>query len=216
MNKIRVGVIGVPGSGKTKFANALKRAFAENNIIVIDGYADKISQKLEMTLGLDAAYLPNVHISSVREQEVRKAIIEDKNFILCGTMFDTLCYSGFHTELIANSPGGEEEKNAILIREVAASQVFAYLAIDTFSSFTHMFYLPITDPELFLAVSKKDNENELPGEPEALDKTIQDALRRFGNPATVLKDKHSKNVQTAIDIIKSGKDGTNASTDPIA
>lgn len=213
---IRIGIIGAPGAGKTRFASALKRSMPENNFLVIDGYADKLNQKLEMSLGIEASYLPNVHIASLREQEVRKAVIEERNFIVCGTMFETLCYSGFHTEVIANGPGTNEQKNTILMREVTAAQMFAYMAIDTSQSFTHLFYLPITDPNLILAISKKDNPNEPPGENEAFDKTIQDALRRYGNPATVLKDKHHKNVQAAIEIIKSEKNGTPADENPVS
>jgi len=213
---IRVGVIGAPGAGKTRFASALKRGLPEENLLVIDGYADKLNQRLEMSVGIESSYLPNVHISSLREQEVRKASLEDRNFIVCGTMFETLCYAGFHTEIIANGPGTEDQKNTILMREVTAAQMFAYMAIDTSQSLTHLFYLPITDPALIIAISKKDNINEPPGEHEAFDKTIQDALRRYGNPATVLNGKHHKNVQAAIEIIKSGKNGTHTDESPVA
>lgn len=212
----RIAVIGVPGSGKSRFASALKRALPEENLSIIDGYADKLQEKLNMTVGVEATYLPNLHIASFREQEVRKNILEDKNFICCGTMFETLCYGGFHAEIIANASGSVDEKNGVLMREITAAQLFAYLTIDSFVSFNHIFYLPITDPKLLVAVSSKEDESKPPGEIEALDKTLQDALRRYGNPATVLNDKHSKNVQTAVEIIKSGKNGTDRNADLVA
>ena len=210
MNKTGIGVVGVPGSGKSRFASALKRALPEYNFSIIDGYAEKLSEKLKMSVGVDATYLSNIHVSSLREQEIRKNVLEEKNFIVCGTMFDTLCYSGFHAEIVANTAGNQDSINGFLAREMTAAQMFAYLAIDTYSNLSHLFYLPITDPELLVAVANKENAESFPGNPEILDKTIQDALRRYGSPATILNDKHGKNVQQAIEIIKSGKNGTHA------
>jgi hypothetical protein len=74
-----------------------------------------------------------------------------------------------------------------------------------------MFYLPITDPELLVAISSRDDKDAPPGEMEALDKTLQDALRRYGNPATVLNGKNNQNVKNAVEVIKSGKNGPNRS-----
>lgn len=206
-----IGVVGVPGSGKSRFAGSLKRAMPEMSFSIIDGYADRLAEKMQMSLGIESTYLPNVHIASAREQEIRKAVLEEKNAIVCGTMFDTLCYTGFHAEIIANAPGTQEEKSSVLMREMTAAQLFAYMAIDSFASFDHMFYLPVTDPELLVAISSRDDEEAPPGEVEALDKTIQDALRRYGNPATVLKGKNNQNVKQAVEIIKSGKNGTDRS-----
>lgn len=215
MSKVRIGLIGVPGSGKSRFAAALKRALPEYNFAVVDNYVEKLQQKLEMTAGVESTYLPNMHIASHREQEIRKLCLEDKNFIVCGTMFDTLCYTGFHAEIVANASGERNEKDGVLMRELAAAQTFAYMTIDSSISFTHFFYLPITDPDLLVAIASKDDENALPRDMEIFDKTIQDALRRYGSPATVLKNKHSKNVQQAIETIKSGNDGRNDET-PVA
>lgn len=215
MNKVRIAIIGVPGSGKTRFASALKRALPEYQFQVVDGYVEKLQQKMQMSIGVESTYLPNLHIASYREQEARRLTLEDKNFIVCGTMFDTLCYTGFHAEIIANASGDKDEKNGVLMRELTAAQLFAYLTIDSFALYTHVFYLPITNPDLLVAVSSRDDDNQPPGEMEIFDKTLQDALRRYGNPATVLKEKHSKNVQQAIEIIKSGKNGTGNET-PIA
>lgn len=207
MSKVRIGIVGVPGSGKTRFASALKRQMPDLKFQICDGYVEKLQDRLQMSSGLDATYLPNLHIASVREQEIRRLNVEDKNFIVCGTIFDTLCYSGFHAEIIANSPGDEDVKNGLLVREMTSAQLFAYMAVDSVSTFTHMFYLPVTEPDLLVAVHNRNNPDEPPGEMEALDKTLQDALRRFGNPATVLKEKHSANVKTAIEAIRSGLDG---------
>lgn len=203
-----VGIIGVPGSGKSRFAGSLKRAMPELSFSVVDGYAEKLKDKMQMSLGIESTYLPNIHIASAREQEIRKAVLEERNAIVCGTMFDTLCYTGFHAEIIANAPGTQDEKSSVLMREMTAAQMFAYMAIDSFASFDHMFYLPITDPELLVAISSREDEAAPPGELEALDKTLQDALRRYGNPATVLKGKNNQNVKQAVEILKSGQNGT--------
>lgn len=207
MSELRIGVIGVPGSGKSRFASAIKKAMPDKNFAIIDGYVDKLSRKLEMAVGVEATYLPNLHIASAREQEIRRYHLEDRNFVLCGTIFDTLCYAGFHSEIIASSAGDQDEKTSVLAREISAAQTFAYMCVDTYSQFTHLFYLPVTDPELLVAVSNRENPDLPPTEVEAMDKTIQDALRRYGNPATILKGKHSKNVEDALEILKSGNNG---------
>lgn len=213
--KIGIGIIGVPGSGKSRLASGIKRALPEYNFSIIDNYAEKLSQKLDMAVGISATYLSNMHISSIREQEIRKNLLDDRNYIVCGTMFDTLCYTGFHAEIIANIPGDKDSVSGTLTREITAAQLFAYLAIDTYSNISHLFYLPVTNPELLVAVANKDNPSAPPGDPEVLDKAIQDALRRYGSPATILDDKHSKNLQKAIDVIKSGSNGTHKSADSV-
>jgi len=202
----RIGLMGVPGAGKTKLANAVKRALPEYKFIVCDKYAEKIGEEMDMQIGIEATYLPNLHIATKREQEVRKLVLEEKNYILCGTTFDTLCYAGFHAEVLASSAGDQEKKTGLLMREMTAAQLFAYMAIDLFS-FTHVFYLPVTDPDL-LVVIPYETELKVSPEMQALDKTLQDALRRYGNPATMLNDKHHKNVQAVVNAIKSEKNGT--------
>jgi hypothetical protein len=216
MNPVRIGLIGVPGSGKTRLARSIKRAMPDHQFAICDGYAEKLRDSLEMTIGIEATYLANIHIASVREQEIRKLSLADKSFIVCGTVFDTLCYAGFHSEMVANTPGNEDEKNSLLQREINSAQLLAYLAIDSFYSFTHMFYLPVTDPDVLIAISTKNPEDSLPGEAEILDKTIQDALRRYGNPATLLQEKHSKNLKTVVETINSGKHGPDNQQDPVS
>lgn len=214
--KYRIGLIGAPGAGKTRLASAIKRAMPEENFLVVDNYVEKICKKLDMAKGVDASYLPNMHIVSTREQEVRKASLESRNFIVCGTIFESLCYSGFHAEVIANSPGDQDTKSSLLAREVNSAQLFAYMALDTMMYLTHLFYLPITDPEIIVAVSKHNDPSSPPGEEEVLDKTIQDALQRFGNPATVLKEKHSENLNRVLETLRSEQNGPDAAEADVA
>lgn len=210
----RIGLVGVPGSGKTKLANAIKRAMPDEKFAIVDGYVERNQDALQMSVGVEATYLPNLHIAVEREKEIRRLVIEERNFIVCGTIFDTLCYTGFHAEVIANSPGDEEKKQGLLMREMTAAQMFAYLAVDSFINFTHLFYLPVTDPDLLVVIPYPNDKTEAPPEVQALDKTLQDALRRYGDPATVLKDKHHQNVKTVVDLLESEKHGTKQS--PVA
>lgn len=207
-----IGLIGVPGSGKTKLANAIKRALPEDNFIIIDKYVDKLASQMKMNQGIDASYIPNLHIAVHREQEVRKQYLNEKNLIVCGTIFDTLCYTGFYAETVAQSPIDDELKNFSIQREVNAAQLFAYLCVDTLNAMTNLFYLPVTNPESFAAIPFND-KNAMPGENEILDKAMQEALRRYGNPATVLSPVHSKRISTVLEALKNDADGKRSETD---
>lgn len=198
-----IGLIGAPNSGKTKLANAIKRNFPEKNFVIIDKYAERLGESLGMTIGYNTTYIPNMHIAITREQETRKAYLADKNVIVCGTVFDTLCYTGFYAESVANG-ADEDIKEFSLQREVNAAQMFAYMTIDTLNIVSHLFYLPVTDTESLLATPVSDPE-AVPSEREILDKTMQEALRRYGNPATVLSPIHSKRMPTVLEILNAGE-----------
>jgi hypothetical protein len=204
-----IGLIGVPTSGKTKLANAIKRAFPEKKYIIIDKYVEKLSPQLKMSTGFDATYIPNLHIAINREQEMRKAFLAGQNVIVCGTVFDTLCYTGFYAETVAQS-ADEDIKNFSLQREINAAQLFAYLCIDTLNVVNNLFYLPITDPDSLAAIPAND-VNGLPGDNEILDKAMQEALRRYGNPATVLPPIHSKRMPTVLETLNA--DGQRSEAD---
>lgn len=211
MSKI-IGLIGVPGSGKTKLANAIKRAFPENNFVIIDKYVEKLSDQFKMGIGVNATYVSNLHIAVSREQETRKNYLAEKNIIVCGTIFDTLCYTGFYAETIAQSPIEDEVKSFSIQREVSAAQVFAYFCVDTLSVANNLFYLPITDPESFAAISVQNPKAET-GENEVLDKAMQEALRRYGNPATVLSPVHSKRMPLVLETLNKNADANGIKTD---
>lgn len=212
MSKV-IGLIGVPGSGKTKLANAIKRSFPEDNYVIIDKYAEKMGKSLEMNIGIDASYIPNMHIAVFRENETRKNYLADKNVIVCGTAFDTLCYTGFYAETVAQSPVEDNIKDFSLQREVAAAQVFAYFCIDTLNVMSALFYLPVTDPESLAALPFGKEKDSVPTEKEILDKAMQEALRRYGNPATVLSPIHSKRTPTVLEALKKNADGQRDETD---
>lgn len=211
MNKV-IGLIGVPGSGKTKLANSIKRSMPEENFVIIDKYVEKLGKSLDMNIGLDGSYVSNLHIASQREMEFRKAYLSGKNVILCGTAFDTLCYTGFYAETIAQSPMDDEMKSFSIQREVAAAQVFAYFCIDTLNAMTNLFYLPVTNPES-LAVMPFGKPDELPTDSDVLDKAMQEALRRYGNPATVLSPIHSKRSTTVLEELNKNADGERSEPD---
>lgn len=199
-----IGLVGVEGSGKSRVANALRKALPQHDFLVIDGYANKLGKALEMPLGPTSPYIANVHIATAREQELRKAMLAQRNIIVCGTMFDTLCHTGYYVELMREQPVPQNE-NRDLQRELMWAQSLAIMTVDTLPSLTHAFYLPVTDPDLLLPYPLKKNEE--PGVPHALDKIYQLANRKYNDFAkTLLGSVNSKVDQ----IVKDLNDGDNS------
>ncbi len=91
---MRIGLVGASGSGKTKFARALRRELGEHYRIV-DNYVPKLEKTTGLAYGTFATYHDNLAIAFKR-YEVEHPLDEDR--ITCGTAFDTLCYAILKTD----------------------------------------------------------------------------------------------------------------------
>jgi len=138
----KIGLLGIPGSGKTELATQIAEHFPRG--IVVDGYAEALSARLDVYIGPQANYIPNLMIAVEREQRERVAIKDHKNkldvMVTCGTVLDTLCYVAMKADAYAQQPKTDLIQRK-LFREVSASQTLSIMLEDLWS-YSHVFYLP--------------------------------------------------------------------------
>lgn len=95
---MKIGIIGGPGSGKTKLAKTIHRGFPEYK--VIDRYVERLSKRMDTAAGVAASHLMNSAIAIERVACELEAGAD--NFITCGTIIDTLAYDAVYGLAVAN------------------------------------------------------------------------------------------------------------------
>ena len=146
---MRIGLVGVPGAGKTALAGSLKTALSEvdsekyGSISVIDGYVVELEQELDLALGFAATYVGNLQVVFEREAKERIAKQTSDVTITCGTLFETASYvaQSLENEYRLLTKDDEAERKDLVIRAEAATKILACLYIDTIR-YDHIFYLP--------------------------------------------------------------------------
>jgi adenylylsulfate kinase-like enzyme len=91
---MKISLSGVPGSGKTDLANAIKDHFESNGetCTVIDGYVEELEKHANLALGFPAAYAGNIHIALERAAHERRLEEEYDHIVTCGTIFESASY----------------------------------------------------------------------------------------------------------------------------
>lgn len=143
---MKVALLGAPGSGKTRVANALARKLGKN-WRVVDGYVDRLAETTGWPYGADVSF------DSYRQQlEVvsQRWVLEDQashrghHTITCGSIFESIIYtSAFSTRL------AQMEDEAQLIRENFATQcIMSLLGVMATRDFDYdaLFFLPLESP----------------------------------------------------------------------
>jgi hypothetical protein len=146
---MRIGLAGVPGSGKTALAESLKVALAEidpekyGTITVIDNYVEDLEQELDLALGWAATYVGNLQVVFEREAKERIAKKDSDATITCGTLFETASYvaQSLENEYRLLTKNDEAERKDLVIRAESVTRILACLYIDTIR-YDHIFYLP--------------------------------------------------------------------------
>lgn len=152
----RIGLIGLPGSGKTILADALERAYvmddascAECNtpVAIVDNYAEQVAESGDWAIGLDGGWMVSVAISIERYNQERKAASEGaKTIITCGTLLESSVYMAMEFES-QQSFATQPELPQLHARVEGGLRFFAAMYMDTFR-YNKVFYLPpITAPE---------------------------------------------------------------------
>jgi len=145
---MRIGLSGVPGSGKTELANAIKKHFDSKNekTLIIDNYVQDVEQDTILSLGFNAAYVGNIHVALERAARERKAF-ESKEYdhiITCGTFYETSSYAVQSLETDYSFLHTDAEKYDFAQRVEATMRIFACFYIDLMK-YDDIFYLSPLD-----------------------------------------------------------------------
>ena len=139
--KTRIALIGVPGSGKTEFATALEDFLVVNDgickacltpVAIVDDYATPASEEIDIASGFAASWYLDLFISLKRLAEERRAAVEGKTIITCGTIIESTQYAmaNFASRMDFKM---DREKEDEAKRIQAAMMTFACLFMDTFA-----------------------------------------------------------------------------------
>jgi hypothetical protein len=167
-NYLRIGLIGVPGAGKSALAYTLQEAwpkFREPLDVlrprVIDEYAPEEANRCDLAKGFESDYLFNLHVALERARQER---LSGNGYISCGTVFDTAAYQalvGVERMKYINDAERVDE----IARMEAIMKMFGVLYMDTVK-YDHIFYLNGLD--------------EATDEVKQLDRNMQTAFMSFG------------------------------------
>ena len=131
---MRIGLAGVPGSGKSDLSQALKDHFIKNenykSVDIIDNYIDDIEKETDLALGFFATYIGNIHVALGREYRERISAENNDLTITCGTLFETSAYLAQKMELEFSILSKEEEKYDWNLRVDASMRMISCLYID--------------------------------------------------------------------------------------
>jgi len=151
---MKIGLAGVPGSGKTDLAKALEEKFSKDgkSICIIDNYVPDIEKDVNLALSFSAAYLGNLHVAMTRAAMERKA--EDDVIITCGTLFETSSYTVQSLEDDYSLITRDNDKYDFAQRSEATMRILACFYIDLVK-YDYIFHLST------LTKSEEENINKL-------------------------------------------------------
>lgn len=132
---MKIGLAGIPGSGKSALAEALKKELEGNDqyksINIIDGYVEDIENETDLAFGAFGTYIGNLHIALGREYRERISGENNDLTITCGTLFETSAYLAQKMETEFSLLSEDSEKYDWNLRVDASMRVIACFYIDT-------------------------------------------------------------------------------------
>jgi len=132
---MRIGLSGIPGSGKTLLAKALKEKLDQDSryksVDIVDNYIEEIENETDLALGAFGTYIGNIHVALGREY--RERVSEENNdiTITCGTLFETSAYLAQKMETEFTLLSEDSEKYDWNLRVDASMRFIACLYVDT-------------------------------------------------------------------------------------
>jgi energy-coupling factor transporter ATP-binding protein EcfA2 len=139
---MKIGLIGAPGSGKSKLARALAKT---SPYTVVDNYVDRLRKQDGLAYGGFGNYMDNIQVAFKRRELETKAAHSGANTITCGTIVDTNVYAFLWTDLVTT------DRNLIPLehqRVETAMKTFGMLYAHLFD-YDFAFYLPYVGEEAF-------------------------------------------------------------------
>jgi dephospho-CoA kinase len=146
---MRIGLVGIPGSGKTALAESLKNALENVDqkellpVKIVDDYVIDLQKEVDLALGYMGTYIGNSHIALRRESLERVAEKDHKTVISCGTLFETSAYMAQYMQVEYELITSEDRAalHDFTLEVEAITRWLACLYVDVVK-YDHIFYLP--------------------------------------------------------------------------
>jgi hypothetical protein len=184
-----IGLVGVPNAGKSALARAIVDAQEDpENWIVIDGYVEHLVDQLDIYIGAEAQYIPNLFLAYEREFQHRIAERTGKNLIVCGTILETISYIAVKVEELSNQVKGDLVKREVL-KQLAAAEILAAMLEDTWR-YTQIYYLEANPVPRMVTINGEETEDPWAAYYGHVDEAIKEGLSKinrnyFGFNSTV-------------------------------
>jgi hypothetical protein len=204
--RLRIGVMGMPRTGKTDFALALaKRLWLDDKgrnapeWEVIDDYAQDMAKDLKLDIGPNSSYIPNLMIALKRIEREQAAKIAGKHYITVGTDVDTIAYMAVQLELIAQQPK-TDLRDKLGLRMSQGAITLSMMMEDLFD-YDYIFQMPI--PERFKIVVPGDvtSVETYPQQLVWVDEALRTACIKWGLDPGKLTGTVDEQVDQALGII---------------
>jgi hypothetical protein len=186
---VRIGLAGIPGSGKTKLAAELKEALAKHeeykSINIVDDYVEEIEKETDLAQGFFGTYIGNIHVALGREYRERISAENNDVTITCGTLFETSAYLAQKMETEFQLLTEDAERYDWNLRVDASMRLIACLYVDTMR-YDKIYHLSPTEP-----LGEGENEK--------LERSLQAAFNAFELFPVVHLDAVGENLQEITD-----------------
>lgn len=188
---MKVGIIGAPGTGKTKLAKALARAMAKDGPkpAIVDGYVEDLQKKTGQAFDFTANYAENYQIIFHRRTLEQQAEAQGKDVITCGTIYETVVYCGIHTLTLSSFERHDPEetikaRGAFTMLGQIQSEIYDYDAL---------FFLPYTQS----MIANKGHAYDV-----VVNAKIAETLAGWEKECVILDGSERENVKYATEIVR--------------
>lgn len=144
---MKVALLGAPGSGKTRVANALALKLNEPGDSwtwkVVDKYVERLRKRTDLPYDYRADFPQNFQVMTERWVAEAQALKDYENTITCGSIYETLAYT-----LAVQFPSPRSESEMLAQTEYL-NVCYRFLGAmeDTTADYDLLFYLPYKQME---------------------------------------------------------------------
>lgn len=188
---MKIGIIGAPGAGKSKLAKKLSYSLGQHVFDkapkVIDGYVEKLEEQTGYAYGYFCTYVQNFQIIYQRWTLEQIAQHKGHDTITCGTIYETICYSG----LLALDSSLHPEANEFMEARTAMTAL-AMMEVNMFD-YDVLLYLPY-DGETILAKGRSYDT--------VIDRKVPEILEGHFKQALTLDGTDRENVKRVTEVVR--------------